>query len=59
MKWMLEKKEEFDPVIYGKLRSEFLKSLEIIPAIPDKNIEENEEEIRKKTIKEIKEGKLG
>ncbi|MBS3052733.1 MAG: hypothetical protein J4428_05180 [Candidatus Aenigmarchaeota archaeon] len=56
---MLEKKEEFDPVIYGKLRSEFLKSLEIIPAIPDKNIEENEEEIRKKTIKEIKEGKLG
>jgi len=56
---MLEKKGEYDPLVYGNLRSEFLKSLDIITVMPEETIEKIQEEIRKEIIKEIKEGKLG
>lgn len=56
---MLEKRGEYDPLVYGNLRSEFLKSLDFITITPEKNVEEIQEETRKEIIKEIKEGKLG
>lgn len=55
---MLEQRERYDPAIYGRLRSDFLKKLELIPSISIEQAEEKEEKMRREIIKELKEGKL-
>jgi len=55
---MLEKKEKYDPAIYGKLKSEFLKSLDTTSNIPVEQTVDNQEELRQRLLREIKEGKL-
>jgi len=55
---MLEQREKYDPTIYGRLKSEFLKKLDLIPHISIEQTEETQEKKRRAMIKELKEGKL-
>ena len=55
---MLEKRERYDPAIYGKLKSEFLNKLDSIPSISVDDSAEEQEKRRQEIIKEIREGKL-
>jgi len=55
---MLIAREKYDPAIYGKLRSEFLNKLNVIPPCSIEPIEEKQEKIRREIIKELKERTL-
>jgi hypothetical protein len=55
---MLEKTEKYDPKIYGKLKSELLKSLDLIPSTVRDDAIDTEKKIRRSIMKDIKKGKL-
>jgi flagellar motor switch protein FliG len=55
---MLEKREnKYDPAMYGRLRSEFLRKLDTISSTFD-DVVEDDEKRRQDVMREIKEGKL-
>ena len=54
---MLEEKSKYDPAIYGRLRSEFLRSIDPISTYFDAT-SENNEKVRQQVLKDIQEGKL-
>ena len=54
---MLEKKDKYDPAIYGQLKSEFLHKLDLIPSTFNA-VAEDEEKLRQEIMKQIKERKL-
>ncbi len=54
---MIEEKTKYDPAIYGRLRSEFLRNIDPINAYFDA-ASENNEKLRQQVLKDIQDGKL-
>lgn len=53
---MMEKKNKYDPALYGQLRADFLRRL--TGTSPYDNVYQSDEKRRQELIREIKEGKL-